>query len=355
MLNARATRLAVVTALTAFGVASAVAFVGTPAFASSPPATPIVTPITDPTVVSGTTTPGSTVIVVSFTAIPKVLVTADATGHFSATLSAPLPMNAIVIVAAVTPAANAESRTLIEYDGTTSSLLPITPNVTVEDTLVFVHDVNSNGIADAGDSLTYTVNFSYANATVPGVLNPAQGTDDAQGRLAQTVSTFTVTSAQAAACGLLQLTVARDNSNSEYAASPGVVLPTPGCGAALVPTLAGTPGHGTVNSHYAFAVSAGGPGPLTFATTGVLPPGLMLDPATGIVSGTPTTAGHYSFGITATGAFGSTSEAFTISVTEALALTGANATPTLLVGAVALLLGFVLRGFARRRSVRSHG
>ncbi|HEY8913687.1 putative Ig domain-containing protein, partial [Lacisediminihabitans sp.] len=45
-----------------------------------------------------------------------------------------------------------------------------------------------------------------------------------------------------------------------------------------------------------------GPGPITCAVTvGALPAGLSLDLTTCTISGTPTTAGPYSFTITATG------------------------------------------------------
>lgn len=44
--------------------------------------------------------------------------------------------------------------------------------------------------------------------------------------------------------------------------------------------------------------STGGKGPLTWSATG-LPPGLSLDGATGVLSGTPTTAGMYSLTVSA--------------------------------------------------------
>ena len=60
----------------------------------------------------------------------------------------------------------------------------------------------------------------------------------------------------------------------------------------------------------------GGVAPFTFAVSvGTLPGGLSLDPATGLISGTPTTAGSTDFTITATDADGVTADqAYTLIV-----------------------------------------
>ena len=69
--------------------------------------------------------------------------------------------------------------------------------------------------------------------------------------------------------------------------------------------------------------ASGGVGPYAYAlTSGSLPPGLALDPATGLISGTPTTAGTYSFDITATDQTGCTGiaaprQAFTLRIRAA--------------------------------------
>ncbi|MBB3609589.1 putative Ig domain-containing protein [Rhizobium sp. BK602] len=87
------------------------------------------------------------------------------------------------------------------------------------------------------------------------------------------------------------------------------------------PTLSFSPASGAlpagmVNTAYNRTVTAsGGTGPYNYGITGTLPPGLALNHSTGAITGTPTTAGNYSFSITATDANGaSNSAAYTIAI-----------------------------------------
>lgn len=64
-------------------------------------------------------------------------------------------------------------------------------------------------------------------------------------------------------------------------------------------------------------ITATGSTPITYGLTGNPPSGISINTSTGALSGTPTTAGNYTFQIVATNAFGSDSQSYTVAVAEA--------------------------------------
>ena len=80
-------------------------------------------------------------------------------------------------------------------------------------------------------------------------------------------------------------------------------------------TISGKPPAGQVGNWYSTTFTAtGGSGTYTWSDTGTLPPGTSLNTSTGTVSGTPTTAGSFSFTLRATSGsmFGTARETITI-------------------------------------------
>jgi hypothetical protein len=84
----------------------------------------------------------------------------------------------------------------------------------------------------------------------------------------------------------------------------------------------------TANQAYSQTITAsGGTGNLTLSHSGVIPPGLTFNDSTGILSGTPTAAGSYTFNVTATDTLGTqASQSYTLIINPALSLSSLSQT-----------------------------
>lgn len=205
---------------------------------------------------------------------------------------------------------------------------------------------------------------TYANTSVAQngsvTVAPASGPADTNGNLP--ASPFTVTPTVLTGGGG---TVAINQSTGAVTITPNASSTVGGtttvrvvlqdtCGAATVKTFTVTVTAATnvapnftsstptntaaAGSPYSFTFTASGtPAPTFTVTAGTLPPGLSLNPTTGVLSGTPTTPGVYS-GIQVTASNGTAPDAtqtFSITVTNTFnnyatsnGLTGGNAAPT---------------------------
>ena len=150
--------------------------------------------------------------------------------------------------------------------------------------------VSTSSLPDAGLGVAYLQNLQAVGGNAPytwvlasGSLPPGltlnssgavQGTPTAAGNFPFTVQV--TDSAQSVAQKQLSINVAQPLQLST------ATLPSGGIG----------------NSYSQVLSASGGTPPYTFAVeSGALPPGLSLDPASGTIFGTPTTAGIYTFGI----------------------------------------------------------
>jgi len=224
--------------------------------------------------------------------------------------SGTITVNAVVTSSSVTPALIQTSTSAIASSGdaspaTSSSApagtLPTAPGVTAV--------APNNGSAGGGNAVTIAgTNLSGATAVEIGTTAEFQAGTPAILALcsAPAPGCFTITSSTsiaisampAHATGPVQVSVVSlgVSGSGSYTYNPGPALLFP------------APPGGEVGVAYSDQLTVtGGTSPFTWSVSvGSLPPGLTLNPSTGLLSGTPTSAGSYSFTIKVTDSAGLT-------------------------------------------------
>jgi len=126
------------------------------------------------------------------------------------------------------------------------------------------------------------------------------------------------------AAGVSTITLTATNS---YGSSSAVLSLTVNAAPSILTTLLPAAVAGTA---YSQTLSASGSNPITWSVTGEpLPNGLTLNASSGVISGTPASAGTASFTLTATNAYGNSSQLLTLTVNAAIGVSLAPGTATL--------------------------
>lgn len=185
---------------------------------------------------------------------------------------------------------------------------------------------------DAGQSFSTTAKLT-GNLTVVWTLTGANCSGASCGTLSTTTGTTVTYTAPSGITSQMLVTATASVINTKNSSSVAITVNPD-------PTITGTPPSGTVGVAYTTTlVAAGGTAPLTMSLqSGSLPPGLTFDAATGVISGTPTTAGVYNFTVQLVD---SSSIPYTVTAAETIVVFTNPSTPPLSLTASTLPNGTV--------------
>lgn len=173
---------------------------------------------------------------------------------------------------------------------------PATVTITVSDPTI---TVSPSAALTAQVGVAYTQTFTASGGTAPYTL-AVSGLPAGLSQTGTTSTSVTVSGTPTEAGSFNLSVTGSDSSTGPVAISQPFTL------AVSAPTLTMTPPAGTLTATYATAYSqqytaSGGTAPYTYiVSAGALPAGLSLDGPSGLLSGTPTATGLYTFSVRAT-------------------------------------------------------
>jgi hypothetical protein len=254
-------------------------------------------PVAVATTVTASTANGTAVAGTSYTATSAtVTIPAGQTQAVFPVTVLPEPPGSPATTFSVALSNAGNSNTVIVDATSVVTLLSATSNTTVAPTPVAAALINQSPPASAPGNTPYSYTFTasgYPTASfslVEGGDLPPGVTLDPTGLLAGSPDQD----------GTYTFNVAASNGVGTPAVSAPITITVTGASSPPELQADSPPASATVGSPYSYTFTASGsPAPSFTVTGGALPPGLSLQPVSGILSGTPTTPGTYNFHVQA--------------------------------------------------------
>jgi outer membrane protein OmpA-like peptidoglycan-associated protein len=246
---------------------------------------------------------------ISGTALPSGLTIAPSTGIISGTPTVSRALADYTVLASNVSGETATATVSIEVVVLTPALSPATQTLTGVMGTALTASANFTATGFAGTPITY----AFSGGTLPAGLSFSTSTGVISGTptAVKTATTYTVTAT----------TSLGESASASIALTVTPPAPVAVVSAPLVEWVTKSLPNGIVNSSYTFTLVATH-ATIYSITSGGLPAGLSLNSTTGVISGTPTTAGTYQFTVLGNNT-SNTGQAwsFTLVVTAAVVVT----------------------------------